>query len=60
MPIDPANANELATTAREVSAEVVRGNLRYPSDTGSWQQRLDPQASSSAAASCIRFQAAST
>ncbi len=37
MPINPANATELATIAREVGAEVVEGNLRYPSVTGSWQ-----------------------
>jgi hypothetical protein len=37
MPIDPANASELATIACEVGAEVVEGDLRYPSETGSWQ-----------------------
>jgi len=37
MPISPANASELATIAREVGAEVVEGDLRYPSVTGSWQ-----------------------
>jgi hypothetical protein len=36
MPINPANATELATIAREVGAEVVEGNLRYSSETGSW------------------------
>jgi hypothetical protein len=35
MPINPANASELATIAREVGANVVGGNLRYQS--GSWQ-----------------------
>jgi hypothetical protein len=33
MHLDPAS--ELATIAREVGAEVLEGNLRYPS--GSWQ-----------------------
>lgn len=37
MPVDLANATELTTIAREVGAEVVGGNLRYPSETGSWQ-----------------------
>jgi hypothetical protein len=35
MPIDPTNATELATIAREVSAKVVEGDLRH--HTGSWQ-----------------------
>ena len=34
MPINPANATELATIAREVGAEVLEGSLRYQS--GSW------------------------
>jgi len=37
MPIDPANAGELANIAREVGAEVLEGTLRYPSESGSWQ-----------------------
>jgi hypothetical protein len=37
MPLNPANATELATIAREVGAEVVEGDLLYPSETGSWQ-----------------------
>jgi hypothetical protein len=37
MPIDPANASELATIAPEVGAEVLEGNLRYPPETGNWQ-----------------------
>jgi hypothetical protein len=37
MPANPANATELATNAREVDAEVMEGDLRYPSVTGSWQ-----------------------
>jgi hypothetical protein len=37
MPTHPANASELATIARKVGAEVLKGNLRYPSKTGSWQ-----------------------
>ena len=32
-----ANAEELATIAAEAGADVLRGSLRYPSDTGSWQ-----------------------
>jgi hypothetical protein len=31
MPIDPANASELVTIAREVGAEVIVGTLRYRS-----------------------------
>ena len=61
MPIDPTNARELATIVCEIGGEVVEGNLRYPSETASWQLgEVAPQASSSVAASCIRFQAAST
>jgi hypothetical protein len=37
MSTNPANATGLATIAREVGAEVVEGDLRYPSVTGSWQ-----------------------
>jgi hypothetical protein len=37
MYVDPTNASELAAIAREVGAEVVEGNLRYPSQSGSWQ-----------------------
>lgn len=37
MSVDPDNAEELATIAGEVGAEVLRGVLRYPSDTGGWQ-----------------------
>ena len=37
MPMHPVNASELATIAREVDAEVLEGDLRYPSVTGSWQ-----------------------
>jgi hypothetical protein len=37
MVVHPANANELATIACEVGAEVVEGDLRYPSETGGWQ-----------------------
>ncbi len=33
----PANAEELANIAEETGAEVLRGPLRYPSDTGGWQ-----------------------
>lgn len=37
MYIDSANASQLATMAREVGAEVLEGNLGYPSSTGGWQ-----------------------
>jgi hypothetical protein len=32
-----ANANELANIAQEAGAEVLRGTLRYASETGGWQ-----------------------
>ena len=35
--LHPANAEELANIAEETGAEVLRGSLRYPSETGSWQ-----------------------
>ena len=35
--LHPANAEELANIAEEVGAEVLRGALRYPSDSGGWQ-----------------------
>lgn len=35
--IDPSNASELANIAQEIGAEVLEGNLTYPSDTGNWQ-----------------------
>src|SRR5450759_3195639 len=37
MTVDPANANELANIAGEVGADVLKGDLLYPSETGSWQ-----------------------
>jgi hypothetical protein len=37
MYIDSASSNRLATIAHEVGAEVLEGNLSYPSRTGSWQ-----------------------
>jgi hypothetical protein len=37
MHVNPTNATELATIAREVGAEVLEGDLRYPSESGSWQ-----------------------
>jgi hypothetical protein len=37
MTVDPANANELAEIAGEVGADVLEGDLSYPSETGSWQ-----------------------
>jgi hypothetical protein len=35
--LHPANAEELANIARETGAEVLRGTLRYPSESGGWQ-----------------------
>jgi hypothetical protein len=35
--IHPANAEEVANMADEVGAEVLRGPLRYPSESGGWQ-----------------------
>ena len=37
MQIDSANVSQLATIAREAGAEVLEGNLSYPSRTGGWQ-----------------------
>jgi hypothetical protein len=36
-PLHPANAEELANIAQETGADVLRGPLRYPSESGSWQ-----------------------
>ena len=36
-PLHPANVEELATIAQETGAEVLRGALRYPSESGGWQ-----------------------
>lgn len=35
--LHPANVEELANIAKETGAEVLRGPLRYPSETGGWQ-----------------------
>ena len=35
--LHPANAEEVASIAEETGAEVLRGPLRYPSETGGWQ-----------------------
>ena len=35
--LHPANAEELANIAEETGAEVLRGPLRYPSESGGWQ-----------------------
>jgi hypothetical protein len=35
--VDPANANEMAEIAREVGADVLMGDLSYPSGTSGWQ-----------------------
>ena len=35
-PLHPANAEELANIAEGTDAEVLRGALRYPSDSGGW------------------------
>jgi hypothetical protein len=37
MAVDPANAHELALIASEIGADVLKGDLRYPSETGAWQ-----------------------
>src|SRR5450759_2005691 len=37
MIVDPANANELAEIAGEVGADILKGDLSYPSETGGWQ-----------------------
>ena len=36
-PLHPTNAEELATIAQQAGAEVLRGVLRYPSESGGWQ-----------------------
>ena len=36
-PLHPANAEELANIAQETGAEVLCGDLRYPSYSGGWQ-----------------------
>ena len=35
--LHPANAEEIAQIAEETGAEVLRGDLRYPSYSGGWQ-----------------------
>jgi hypothetical protein len=35
--LHPSNVNKLATIATETGAEVLRGPLRYPSESGGWQ-----------------------
>ena len=35
--LHPTNAEEVANIAKEIGAEVLRGPLRYPSETGGWQ-----------------------
>ena len=35
--LHPANTQELANIAKETGAEVLRGPLRYPSESGGWQ-----------------------
>jgi hypothetical protein len=35
--LHPANAEAIAEFAEETGAEVLRGALRYPSDSGGWQ-----------------------
>jgi hypothetical protein len=37
MKINPANVEELAQIAREIGADVLRGHLRYPGSSGSWE-----------------------
>jgi hypothetical protein len=36
-PLHPTNTEELATIAQEPGVEVLRGALRYPSESGGWQ-----------------------
>jgi hypothetical protein len=36
-PLHPANAEAIAEFAEETGAEVLRGALRYPSESGGWQ-----------------------
>ena len=36
-PLHPANAEAIVQFAEETGAEVLRGDLRYPSDSGGWQ-----------------------
>ncbi len=35
--VHPANVEEVTRIAQETGAEVLRGPLRYPSESGSWQ-----------------------
>ena len=35
--LHPANVEELAAIAQETGAELLRGALRYPSESGGWQ-----------------------
>jgi hypothetical protein len=59
--IDPTNAEELATIAGEIGADVLEGALRYPSDSGEWllgdldvlQRSLSCQGSSAQACSVV-------
>jgi len=37
MLVDFSNARELAQIASEIGADVLTGDLRYPSETGGWQ-----------------------
>ena len=37
MTIDSANTSQLETLARTMGAEILEGNVRYPSRTGGWQ-----------------------
>ena len=36
-PLHPAHAKAIAEFAEETGAEVLRGVLRYPSESGGWQ-----------------------
>jgi hypothetical protein len=36
-PLHPANVDAIAEFARETGAEVLRGDLHYPSYSGGWQ-----------------------
>lgn len=37
MTVDPANASELKQIAAEIGADILEGDLRYPSATGGWR-----------------------
>ena len=40
--LHPPNAEEVANIAEETGTKVLRGPLRYPSETGGWHQLPAP------------------